>query len=221
MKFVLRNCRFDGAKRFNLGRHHVDAQFYFLNCKFSSKMTNEAIRRVFYPLNGGLVSDVDIRRNGHLDQRNRRGERSYFYNCDRDGEDFDWFGDNLSSAPGSPAPDHITAEWTFGGKWNPENELSPVIQEVRVIGRQIALAFSEPVTVKGKPRLKMSTGVVADYVSGSGSETLLFELASNSGGEISAVDLNGGAIIARNASANVRVADLSLRENAREVANGP
>jgi pectinesterase len=220
MKFVLRNCRFDGAKSFRLGRHHLDGQFYFLNCKFSSKMRNEAIRRVFYPLNGGLVNDGDIRRNAHLEKTNRRGERSYFYNCDRDGENFDWFGDNLSSAPGAPAPNEITAEWTFGNKWNPEDKLGPVIQQVRVIGRQIALGFSEPVAVKGKPRLKMSTGVVADYVSGSGSETLLFELPSNSGAEIFAVDLNGGAIIARNASANMRAVDLSLQGKAREATDG-
>jgi hypothetical protein len=38
MKFVLRRCRFDGATGFNLGRHFVDAQFYFLDCKFSVKM---------------------------------------------------------------------------------------------------------------------------------------------------------------------------------------
>jgi hypothetical protein len=56
----------------------------------------------------------------------------------------------------------------------------------------------------------MSGSGVADYVSGSGSETLLFEPRLHSGDEVFAVDLNG-AIIARNASANLRAADLSLR----------
>ena len=219
MKFVLRNCRFDGANGFNLGRHHVDAQFYFLDCKFSAKLRNNLIRRVIYPLGEAPITDAEKKRNADLDKQNLWGERSYFYNCHRDGGDFDWFGDNFSSAPGSPTPDQITAEWTFGGKWNPENASGPVIQQVRVIGSQIALAFSEPVTVKGKPRLKMSGGSRADYVCGSGSETLLFDPTSDASDEVFAVDLNGGAIIARDASANMRAADLSLRENARELVN--
>jgi len=153
-----------------------------------------------------------------LAKKNLWGERSYFYNCHRDGGDFDWFGDNLSSAPGSPRSDQITAEWTFGGKWNPERKSGPVIDKIRVIGRDVALRFSEPVTVKGRPRLKMPRGSVADYVSGSGSETLLFEPASHSGGEIFALELDGGVIIARDASANLRATDLLLRETARELA---
>jgi len=117
----------------------------------------------------------------------------------------------LSSAPGSPKPKEITAAWTFNGKWNPENEAGPAIQQLRVMRRQIALVFSESVTVKGKPQLKMCSGEVAKYVSGSGGETLLFELASDSGGEVCAVDLNGGAIIACEASAVLRAANPSLR----------
>jgi pectinesterase len=215
MKFVLRNCRFDGANRFNLGRNSVDAQFYFVDCKFSAKMRNKPIRRVIYPLKGGPVTEADIQRNADLDKQNLWGERSYFYNCHRDGSDFDWFGNNLSSAPGSPKPEQINAVWTFAGKWNPENHSAPVIQQMCVMGGQIALVFSEPVTVKGKPRLKMRGSGAADYVSGSGRDTLFFELASDSGDEASALDLNGGAIIACNASATLRPADLSLRASQR------
>jgi pectinesterase len=211
MKFVLRSCRFDGATGFNLGRHIVDAQFYFLDCKFSVKMKNKSIYRVIYPLNNTRSTEEDIQRNADLDKQNFWGERLFFYNCHRDGGDFDWFRNNFSSASGSPRPEQITAEWTFGGKWNPENRAGPVIQQMRVIGRQLALIFSEPVTVKGKPRVKMSGSGVADYVSGSGSETLLFEPRLHSGDEVFAVDLNGGAIIERNASADLRAADLSLR----------
>jgi pectinesterase len=211
MKFVLRSCRFDGATGFNLGRHFVDAQFYFLDCKFSVKMKNKPIYRLIYPLNNTRSTEEDIQRNADLDKQNLWGERSFFYNCHRDGGDFDWFRNNLSSASGSPRPEQITAEWTFGGKWNPENRAGPVIQQMRVIGRQLALNFSEPVTVKGKPRVKMSGSGVADYVSGSGMDTLLFGLASDSGGEARALDLNGGAITACEASATLRPADLSLR----------
>jgi pectinesterase len=210
MKFVMRNCRFDGATSFNLGRHHIDAQFYFLDCKFSAKMKDKPIRRVVYPLNGGLPTESDIQRNADLDKQNLWGERSFFYNCHRDGGDFDWFANNLSSAPGSPKPKQITAAWTFNGKWNPENESGPVIRQLRARGRQIALVFSEAATVKDKPRLKMCSGDVAKYVSGSGGDTLLFERASDSEDEVCVVDLNGGAIIACEASARLRPANLSL-----------
>ena len=210
MKFVLRSCRFDGTNGFDLGRHHVDAQFYFLDCKFSAKMRDKPIRRVMYPLNGGLSTEADIQRNADLDKQNLWGERSYFYNCHREGGEFDWFANNLSSAPGSPKPKQITAAWTFNGKWNPENESGPAIQQLHVMGRQIALVFSESVTVKGKPRLKMCGSGVANYVSGSGGDTLLFERGSDSEDEVCVVDLNGGAIIACEASARLRPANLSL-----------
>ena len=39
MKFVLRNCKFDGADGFNLARHHADGQFYFLDCTFARTMS--------------------------------------------------------------------------------------------------------------------------------------------------------------------------------------
>jgi len=213
MKFVLHNCRFDGVAGFGLGRHHVDGQFYFLDCIFSAKMENKPIQRVTYPLKGGPSTQQDIQRNADLDKQNLHGERSYFYNCHRagGGGDFDWFTNKLSFAPGSPKPEQITAAWTFNGKWNPENGAGPVIQQLRVKGRQIALVFSEPVTVKGKPQLKMCGSGVANYVSGSGGDVLLFELASDSGDEVCAVDLNGGAIIACKASALLREADRSLR----------
>jgi pectinesterase len=75
---------------------------------------------------------------------------------------------------------------------------------------QIALVFSEPVTVKGKPRLRMRSGGLADYVSGSGTDTLLFGQPSDSEDEVRTVDLNGGAIIACQASATSRLANLAL-----------
>jgi pectinesterase len=193
MKLVVRNCRFDGATDFNLGRHFADAQFYFLDCKFSAKMR-----------------DKPIQRNGNSDRQNIWGQHAYFYNCDRDGTDYPWFANNLSSAPGSPKPHQITAAWTFGGKWNPEDRGGPTIQQLHVAERRIALVFSEPVTVRGTPRLKMRKGTGAKYVCGSGTETLWFELEPASDDMVLAVDLSGGAIIASKASATLRVANLSL-----------
>ena len=192
----------------------VDAQFYFLDCKFSARMRNEPIRRMIYR-EGARQSPTASK--ADLDKQNIPGERSYFYNCHRDSGDFDWFANNLSSAPGSPKAEQITAAWTFNGKWDPENKSGPVIRRLGVTGRKIALNFSETVTVKGKPRVKMHGGDVANYVSGSGTDTLSFELASDSDHEVRDVDLNGGAIVACEASARLRPANLSLPATSRKL----
>ena len=211
MKFVLRNCRFDGAEGFNLARHHVDAQFYFLDCSFSKTMTNKPVRRVIYPLGGATATEADIKRNADLDRSNLWGERSYFYNCHRDGGDYDWFADNLSTATNSPTPEQITPACTCAGKWDPENKNGPVIREIKPHNEEVTVRFSEPVTVKGKPRLVLHDGKFANYVSGSGGEILIFENGDHDKpGKVASLDLNGGAIVASEASAAMRKADLTL-----------
>ena len=109
----------------NLARHHHDAQFYFLDCRFSKTMLDKPPFRVLYPLDGGTPGASDLARNKDLDKSNRWGERSYFYHCHRDGGDYGWFADNLSTAPGAPKPKQITAAWTFAGTWNPETKPAP------------------------------------------------------------------------------------------------
>ena len=210
MKFVLRNCNFDGTNDWVLARHHADAQFYYLDCSFSKTMTDKPPRRVIYPLGGAPATDDDMKRNKELDGRNLWGERAYFWNCHRDGGDYDWHTNNLSSAPGSPKPEQITAAWTFAGKWNPENLSGPVIQQAKTGAGQIGVTFNENVTVKGRPRLALRDGKFADYAAGSGSDMLVFNLSKDAAGEVASVDLNGGAIIACEASAELRRAGLTL-----------
>ena len=114
-KFVMRYCRFDGVPGFPLGRHHRDAQFYLLDCIFSREMAD---RPIYAPLNSpNLVPWA-------------WGVRHYFYNCHREGGDYGWFADNLSSADGSPAPSNVDAAWTFGGRWDPETAMPPVLPTV-------------------------------------------------------------------------------------------
>ena len=103
MKFVLRDCRFDGTNGWNLARHHHDAQFYFLDCRFSKTMIDRPPFRVIYPLDGGTPTASDIARNKDLDKSNLWGERAYFYNCHRAGGDYGWLANNLSTAPGAPS----------------------------------------------------------------------------------------------------------------------
>ena len=208
MKFVLRDCRFDGTNGWNLARHHHDAQFYFLDCRFSQTMIDRPPFRVIYPLDGGTPSESDLKRNKDLDASNVWGERAYFYNCHRDGGDYDWMTNNLAAAPGAPRPKQITAAWTFAGKWDPEGKAGPVIRQIKSAGSQIAVGFSESVTVKGRPRLVLSDGR-ADYMSGSGSDTLIFRVQGKPGA-VTSLDLNDGAIIATEAGATLRLAQLKL-----------
>lgn len=207
MKFVLRNCRFDGGEGVGswiLARHHRDAQFFLLDCRFSSTLGNRPPQRVIYPINGSQPSAADIKRNHDLDAVNIWGERAYFYSCHRDGGDYSWHKDNLFSAPGSPKPEQITAAWTFDGSWNPEQRDGPIIENVEEQTGLIVMTFGESVTIKGKPRLLMQSGGVAGYVSGSGSKTLFFSRSDGPQSEAVKLDLQNSAIIATEASASVR-----------------
>jgi pectinesterase len=211
MKFVLRNCRFDGVDGWRLARHHHDAQFYLLDCTFSGKMLDVPPHRVVYPLGGRPATDADRKRNRELDATNVWGERAYYYDCHRDGGDFAWFRDNLAAAPGAPQPAQITAAWTFGGTWDPESTVGPVIRRVERQGAEVAITFSESVTVKGRPELRLASGAAAVYAGGSGTAVLTFAAPPGPPAAVDAVVLDRGArIIATGASAALRVADLSL-----------
>jgi hypothetical protein len=50
----------------------------------------------------------------------------------------------------------------------------------------------------------------AEYVAGSGGDTLVFQPATKSSEEVCSVDLNGGAIIACQASPTSRLANISM-----------
>jgi pectinesterase len=206
-KFVLRNCKFDGIEGYWLGRHHQDAQFYFLDCTFSKTLADHPIRRVIYPLSATNPTTQDAARNKTYDKTNIWGEREYFYGCHRDGGDYAWFADNLSTAPGSPTDKQITPAWTFDNKWDPESTNAPLARSITWEGNDVSIGFAEPVTVKGHPLLHLADGTSASYSTGSGSKSLVFkmttppkELASN----VNGIDFDGGAIIASQASATIR-----------------
>ena len=100
-KTVLKNCRFDGFKGFNLGRYHRDAQFYLIGCQFETNMADRDIYLV--PTSNNI----------------QWGRRIYYFDCHRKGGDYGWHGNNLSTVPGNPDPSNINASWVFGNKWNP------------------------------------------------------------------------------------------------------
>jgi hypothetical protein len=100
-KTVLKDCSFDGFDHFQLGRYHKDAQFYLIHCNFSSRMADKDIYRAPSP---SVI---------------KWGRRVYYYDCHRDGGDYDWFKNNLATAEGSPSADAINASWVFKGRWDP------------------------------------------------------------------------------------------------------
>lgn len=108
-KFVIVNSQFDGVKGFPLGRFHRDAKFFLVNCTFSKNMADKQI--FFAPSNPS---------------RNLQwGEnRIYFYNCFRNGPEFNWFENNLEQSKEQPKPEEITALWTFNNEWNPNLQLN-------------------------------------------------------------------------------------------------
>jgi pectinesterase len=210
-KFVLRNCRFDGPPNWYLARHHHDAQFFLVDCTFSEAMRDKPPYRVIYPLNG-TPTEADIRRNKDLDRSNVYGERAYFSNCHRVGGDYAWHHDNLDKAPGSPKPCQITPSWTFAGSWDPERTNSPAIQTATVAGQELELRFDEAVTVKGHPRVVYRPEVYGDYLQGSGTRTLRFGLPTSEHPHRLSIELNGGEIIANEAGATIRKAELRAPE---------
>ena len=144
MKFVLRNCQFDGVEGWYLARHHHDAQFYFLDCTFARSMIDKAPYRVIYPLGNAAATAKDVAKNKELDTTNIWGKRAYYYNCHHEGGDYAWHRDNLAAAPGSPAPQRITAAWTFGGTWDPERATGPQIERVTVQPGGVSCRWLQP-----------------------------------------------------------------------------
>lgn len=103
-KFVIKNSRFDGVKNFPLGRFHRDAQFYLLDCTFSTNMADRPI--YFAPSNPARIL--------------KWGEdRIYFSDCTAEGGDFSWLKNNLETAPKKPKKDDINIAWIFNNVWNP------------------------------------------------------------------------------------------------------
>lgn len=209
-KFVLRSCTFDGPPNWYLARRHHDGHFYFIDCSFSQAMRDQPPYRVIYPLKGGTPTPADIERNKNYDRTNVFGDRNYFANSHRAGGDYAWHRDNLNNAPGAPKREQITAAWTFAGTWDPERTEGPKVKSVAWRDGALEVAFSEPVTVKGSPRLAVRGGGFAAYTSGSGSSRLRFETPQKMPAEAARIDANGGTIIASEAYATLRVADLTF-----------
>lgn len=117
-KLVIKNSYFDGVEGFPLGRFHRDAQFYLIDCTFSSNMADRQI--FFAPSNPPRVL--------------RWGEkRIYYSNCKVKGKDYSWLDDNLEKSKEHPTKNEINSSWVFNGKWDPIKVLETVNQELKNI----------------------------------------------------------------------------------------
>ena len=211
MKLVMRDCRFDGLENWVFARWHRDGQFFFVDCKFSKAMgPREPYQYPIAPLpTDRTPTTAEISLHDDYVTHNVWGKRVYFFNSHRAGGDYDWHKDNLASAPDSPKPGQITAKWTFAGKWDPENKTGPAVKNISANGNQLTVTFGEDVTVKGHPRLVLRDGKFADYASGSGTDKLTFTAPAANAAAMK-FDFNGGAIIANEAAATLRMASPSL-----------
>jgi pectinesterase len=159
MKFVLRNCSFDGVENFWLGRNGYPAQFYLLDCTFSKNMGDKPIGT-----SADLTNVVD----------KSVYDRRYFHNSHRDGGDYAWHADNLAKAPGSPKADDITPSWTFGGRWDPESTAPPEVVGVELADDEVQVYFSEDVAGAALCYVERQDGSRAEYVGGNGTRRLVF-----------------------------------------------
>lgn len=194
-KFVMKGCRFDGPPNYFLARHHRDAQFYFIDCSFSERTRDKPPYTVSYPLDGGPPTPADIQRNKVVAADTLWGDRNYFQGSHRDGGDYAWMADNLSSAPGKPSAARIDAAWTFKGTWDPARADGPRVTGVIDQGATVRLTFDRLVTVKGAPRLAFADDGAGAYVEGSGTNALVFQKPA-AVSKARRLDFAAGAVIA-------------------------
>ncbi len=107
-KLVITNSSFDAKSPTMLGRYHHDAQFFLVNCKMSEQVLN---CNIGYAYSDKVLDPCPW------------GKRTYYYNCYREGGNSGWMQNNLQEAEDTTVFHGITALWTFGGKWDPEQRI--------------------------------------------------------------------------------------------------
>jgi pectinesterase len=197
-KFVLHRCQVISKVPFGLGSNFRDAAWYFVDCQFPDTLKPDG--KIF-------VAQSNPQRPQPVSDMFKWGtDRVYF--AGSKGPDYPWLKDNIETSPAKTAA-AISAAWTFFGEWDPENTRPPAVTEIKQVGGTFSVAFAEPVTVKGQPTLGLNDSSTADYQSGSGSNMLVFK-ARTSAAPVT-LNLNGGAILASRASAQLRAVPASLR----------
>ena len=107
-KLVITNSSFDAQSPTILGRWHHDSQFFIINCQMSEQILD---CNIGYAYSDKVLDPCPW------------GQRVYYYGCSRQGGHSGWLDNNLQQAESAPAFYGITAQWTFGGKWDPERRI--------------------------------------------------------------------------------------------------
>jgi pectinesterase len=190
-KFVLERCRIISKVPFGLGSNFRDAAWYFVDCEFPSTLNPDG--KIF-------IAQSNPQRPQPISAMFKWAtDRVYF--AGSKGPDYPWLKDNIGKSPAGKAST-ITAAWTFSGEWDPESTAAPAVTSVTRAGDLVSVTFAEPVTVKGGPAVALADAKAAEYQSGSGTATLVFKAATSAAA--ARVRLNGGAIVASRASAQLR-----------------
>lgn len=193
-KFVLKNCTFDGVPGFKLGRHHYQAQFYLIECRFSDNMADQPI--YIHTYENEEKNNPDI-----------LGERNYFYGSLKQGKSFSWLDNNLHTADNIPDEKKITASWTFDNMWDPENESSLKIKKISLQNNSVILYFNEIISVRDNPILTRFDGLKlkAKIYRFNDINSLIFETTEIKGNNFSGeYQISGGQILASQAFVNER-----------------
>ncbi len=104
-KLVIVDSKFDAKRPSVLGRYHHDSHFYLVHCQLSKNIID---KNISYAYTDKVLDPCPW------------GQRTYYWACWREGGHSGWLNDNLRTAPGAPEYHTVTAQWTFGGRWNPE-----------------------------------------------------------------------------------------------------
>lgn len=145
-KSVLKNCSFEGARGFKLGRYHRPAQMFILDTKFSEDMADATIYPVF------------------KDSTIKWGHRIYYFNTHRKPKDFKWHKNNISKKLAK----QINRDWTLGRAWNMDY---PVVNNAVIdsAAERILLAQTFiggwPKVLVGKQPINYNESWTPEYVS--------------------------------------------------------
>lgn len=197
-KFVLQRCQLISKVPVGLGSSFRDAAWYFIACQFPDTLKPDG--KIF-------IAQSNVNNPQPVSKMFKRAtDRIYFANSKS--PDYPWLKDNIEKSPAKTAA-AVTAAWTFSGQWDPESTVPPAIAGITRANDSVSLKFSESVTVKGQPTLTLADAKTADYRSGSGTDTRTFKAANSVAPTM--LNLNGGAILASNASAQLRCLPDSLK----------
>jgi pectinesterase len=197
-KFVLHRCSIISKVPFGLGSNFRDAAWYFVDCQFPDTLKPDGMIFVAQS-NATKPQPASAMFKWATD-------RVYFANSK--GPAYPWLKDNIEKSPAKNAAE-VTAAWTFSGKWDPESIVPPAVEAITRADNIVSLKFSESMTVKGRPTIRLADGKTADYLAGSGTVTLTFKAASSAAA--ATLHLNGGTILASAASAQPRCIADSLK----------